>query len=54
VAGIGTSIVSDDDVAMLGKDINNLAFALVAPLQSDNTDVHVNSLKKRKLIGTGL
>jgi hypothetical protein len=40
MAGIGASIISNDDVAVLGKDINNLAFALIAPLQSDNTRIH--------------
>jgi hypothetical protein len=31
---------------MLGKDIDNLAFALVAPLQSDNTRIHSRPLLK--------
>jgi hypothetical protein len=32
VAGVGAAAVSYNDIAMLGEDIDNLAFAFVAPL----------------------
>jgi hypothetical protein len=32
MACISASIESNDDVAMLSKDIDNLAFAFIAPL----------------------
>jgi hypothetical protein len=44
MAGIGAAVVTDDDIAVLGQNINNLAFALIAPLQSYNTTIHFHSL----------
>jgi hypothetical protein len=32
MAGIGAAVVPDDNIAVLGKNIHNLAFALVTPL----------------------
>jgi hypothetical protein len=32
VPRIGASTVSHDNITLLGKDINNLAFSLIAPL----------------------
>ena len=32
VAGVGAAAVSDNDIAVLGENVNNLAFALIAPL----------------------
>jgi hypothetical protein len=32
VAGIGTAAVSNNDITLLGKDIDNFAFAFVTPL----------------------
>jgi hypothetical protein len=32
VAGIGAAAVSYDDITMLGEDIDDFAFAFVAPL----------------------
>ncbi len=37
MAGIGPALVADDDIVLLGEQIDNLALGLVAPLQSDNT-----------------
>jgi hypothetical protein len=32
VPGVGATAVSHNDIALLGKDIDNLAFAFVTPL----------------------
>ena len=37
MAGIGPALVADDDIVLLGEQIDDLALGLVAPLQSDNT-----------------
>jgi hypothetical protein len=36
VAGVGTAGVADDDVVILGEDVDELALGLVAPLQTDD------------------
>ena len=38
VAGVVTALVANDDVEMLGKQINDLAFAFIAPLGTDYDD----------------
>jgi len=40
VPGVGTASEPDHHVAPLGKDVNDLALAFVAPLQSNHADVH--------------
>jgi hypothetical protein len=40
MAGIRPAAVPDNNVTALGKDVNNLALAFVAPLQPDNANVH--------------
>ena len=37
VAGVGPALVADDDIVLLGEQIDDLALGLIAPLQSDNT-----------------
>ena len=37
VAGVGPALVADDDVVLLGQQIDDLALGLVAPLQTDDT-----------------
>jgi hypothetical protein len=44
MAGIRTAVIPHDNIAVLGENINNLAFALIAPLQSDNAIIHFHSL----------
>ena len=36
VAGVGTAVVAHDDVVAGGEDIDDLALALVAPLETDD------------------
>jgi hypothetical protein len=40
VSGIGATAVTDNDVIMLGEDVDNLSFAFVTPLQPGNTCIH--------------
>ena len=37
MAGVGPALVADDDIVLLGEQIDDLALGLVAPLQSDHT-----------------
>jgi len=37
VAGVGPAGVADHDVVVLGEDVDEFAFGLVAPLQTDDT-----------------
>ena len=37
MAGVGPALVADDDVVLLGEQIDDLPLGLVAPLQSDDT-----------------
>ena len=38
VAGIMAALIPRDDIEVLGKQINNLAFAFIAPLGTDDYD----------------
>jgi hypothetical protein len=40
VARVGAAAVADDDLAVLGQDIDHLALAFITPLQSDDTRIH--------------
>jgi hypothetical protein len=40
MTGIGATVIPDHDVAVFGKDVYDLALALVAPLQSHDTTIH--------------
>src|SRR5207245_3848545 len=37
VAGVGPAVVANDDIVLVGEEIDDLAFGLVAPLQADDT-----------------
>ena len=37
VAGVGPALVADDDIVLLGEQIDDLPLGFVAPLQSDDT-----------------
>jgi hypothetical protein len=34
--GIGAALIADDDVVLLGEQIDNFAFGFIAPLQTNN------------------
>ena len=36
MAGVGPALVADDDIVLLGQQIDDLALGLVAPLQTDD------------------
>ena len=36
VPGVGAAAVADDDVGVLGQEVDDLALALVAPLEADD------------------
>ena len=44
VPGVGAAAVADDDVGVLGEEIDDLALALVAPLEADDNGI---SLQER-------
>jgi hypothetical protein len=39
VAGVGPAVVADDDVVAVGQQVDDLALALVTPLESDDRRV---------------
>ena len=39
MAGVGAAVVADDEIVLLGEQIDDLALGLVAPLQADDTQV---------------
>jgi hypothetical protein len=45
MAGIVAALETDDDVRAFGEPIDNLAFALVAPLGADHTTGHAASFR---------
>jgi hypothetical protein len=45
MACVGAAIVSNDNVAVLGKDIDNLTLAFIAPLQTYHTPIHTRPLQ---------
>jgi hypothetical protein len=45
MARVCAAIVSNDNVAVLGKDIDDLALAFVTPLQSYYTPIHTRPLR---------
>ena len=48
VAGVGAAVVADDEVVLVGEQIDDLALGLVAPLQADDTGAGVrNALRLR-------
>jgi hypothetical protein len=50
MAGIVASLKADDDVGLLGKPIDDLAFALIAPLRANYDDIcHEGSVLKRPI-----
>jgi len=40
VSSVGAAAVTNNNVIMLGEDVNNFSFAFVTPLQSGNTYIH--------------
>src|SRR6266571_6919150 len=40
MTGVVASLITDDDVEPLGEQIDNLAFAFIAPLGADDRDDH--------------
>ena len=44
MAGVGAAAIADDDIGVLGEKIDDLALALVSPLQADDAGI---ALKKR-------
>jgi hypothetical protein len=42
VAGVVAALEADDDIGVAGKQIDDLAFTLVAPLGTDDCDVFVD------------
>jgi hypothetical protein len=50
MAGIVAALEPDDDVGLLGEPINDLAFALIAPLRANHDDIcHEGSVLKRPI-----
>ena len=50
MAGIVAALKADDDVGLLGQPIDNLAFALVAPLRANHDNIcHEGSVLKRPI-----
>ena len=41
VAGVGAAAVADDDLGLLGEEINDLALAFIAPLEAENARISV-------------
>jgi hypothetical protein len=51
MAGIVSALEADDDVGLLREPIDNLAFALVAPLGADHDDIcHEGRVLKRPMM----
>ena len=40
VAGVVAALGADDDIGLLGEDVDDLAFAFIAPLGADENGVH--------------
>ncbi|OGW80652.1 MAG: hypothetical protein A2Z83_09630 [Omnitrophica bacterium GWA2_52_8] len=53
VAGIVTALITDDDIRLAGKKVDDLAFALIAPLRTYQNSVHKTALF-RTFIGTAM
>ena len=37
MAGVGAAVVADDEIVLVGEQIDDLALGLIAPLQADDT-----------------
>jgi hypothetical protein len=48
MSGIGAAAIANDNIILLGENIDNLAFAFIAPLQTNNADIHIYSFKKHE------
>ena len=51
MASVGAAIITDHDIVMIGKDINDFTLGLITPLKSNNTGArHTSSpyLKKER------
>ena len=51
MAGIMAALKADDDVGLLGQPIDDLAFALVAPLGADHDNICHEELSPEALLG---
>src|SRR2546425_11468608 len=47
--GVVTSLITDDDVEPLGEQIDNLAFAFIAPLGAYDRDDHRSEIRDQGL-----
>jgi hypothetical protein len=36
MAGVGAALISDDDVVVLGQEVDDISLGLVTPLQADD------------------
>ena len=39
MAGVGSPLEANDDIGILGQEINDLAFAFIAPLGSNHNEI---------------
>src|SRR2546422_7634059 len=48
MAGVVASLITNDDVEPLGEQIDNLAFAFIAPLGADDRDDHRTEIRSQR------
>src|SRR2546422_1632301 len=48
MTGVVASLITDDDVEPLGEQIDNLAFAFIAPLGADDRDDHRTEIREQR------
>src|SRR5436309_9710142 len=48
MAGVVASLVTNDNVEPLGEQIDNLAFAFIAPLGADDRDYHRSEVRDQR------
>ena len=48
MAGVVASLITNDNVEPLGEQIDNLAFAFIAPLGADHRDDHRSEVRDQK------
>ena len=48
MTGIGTTVIPNNQIVLVGQQINNLTLSLVAPLQTDDTSTdHCDTCPKQ-------
>src|SRR5438876_7259953 len=50
MAGVVASLITNDDVEPLGEQIDNLAFAFIAPLGTDDRDDHRTEIRSQRSV----